>query len=114
MEYIVLDDDQDLAKAADHAFSGRMVHVEVGFEMGPDGPEPKVELLRVLLDQVQRLFAVDSRQYLPHPFVDSRYLRSCVIDPARRPGTPGGVREPRRPRPDPVRDAVALPRPEHS
>lgn len=108
MEHVVLDHRRDVEQAADLALSGRAVHVVVGFEMGPDGPEPKVELLRLLLDRVQRRFSVERRRYVPHPFVDSRYLRSCVVDPSRPPGRSGGVREPRRPRPDPLGGAASL------
>jgi hypothetical protein len=62
VEYIILDADQDVRNAANYAFSGRIVHVEVEVEMGPDGPEPKVELLRVLLDQ--------TRSMIPYAYLD--------------------------------------------
>lgn len=114
MEYVVLEDQRDVERATGYAFSGRAVHVEVGFEIGREGLEPKVELLRLLLDRVQRRFAVNSCQYVQHPTVDRRYLQSCAIDPAQPPGAPGGVREPRRPRPDPMSDAVALSEPKYN
>lgn len=113
MEHLVLHEERDVEQALRLAVSGLVVHVEVGFDRGPEGWEPKVELLRLLLDRVQRRFAIDHRRYVPHPYVESRYLKSCVIDPARPPGRSGGVREPRRPRPNPQRVAAALRPPGH-
>ena len=108
MEFFVLRSDWDVLAAQRCVADGRAVWVEVDFEIGPDGPEPKVELLRLLLDQVQRRFAVEDRQYVPHPFVPRRYLHSCVIQPTPPPGRSSGVREPRVPRPDPNVSAAAI------
>lgn len=111
MERIILDTSDDVDSATDLVFLGHRVHVEVGIEAGPLGLEPKVELLRILLDRVQRRFAVRDRVYIPHPNVESRYLASCLIQPAPDQGGRGGVREPRRPGPEPLKDSMALDRP---
>lgn len=99
MEFIVLRNDWDVHMAEAFVARGEAVQVSVDYDFGPDGLEPKVELLRLLLDQVQRRFAVEERRYVPHPSVPRRYLQSCVIQPAP-PDAPTRVREPRVPRPD--------------
>jgi hypothetical protein len=108
VERITIDTSNDVDAATDLIFLGHPVHVEVGVEAGPLGPEPKVELLRILLDRVQRRFAVKERTYIPHPSVESRYLSSCLIQPVPDHGDPAGSREPRRPRPGPLADSIAL------
>ena len=83
MDTLVLDDMWDVDVAVARLAYGETLRVEVGDEQGPNGPEPKVELLRVLLDTVQRSHRVGQLRYVPHPWVSSRYLRSCVIAPPR-------------------------------
>lgn len=108
VERIILDTSDDVDVATDLVFLGHQVHVEVGIEAGSLGPEPKVELLRILLDRVQRRFAVGDRVYVPHPEVESRYLASCLIQPVPDQGGRGDVREPRHPRPTPLNVSMAL------
>lgn len=108
MKWIVLHAAQHVREATEIVEGGEAIWVSVGFEEGPDGPEPMVEVLRLLLDQVQRRFAVIARDYVPHPTVSARYLQSCLIQPTppRRPM--GGVREPRSPSPAPIAGAATV------
>lgn len=108
MENVVLGGDLDVIRALLLVEQGVAIRVVVDDEKGPDGPEPQVEFLRQLLDEVQRRFAVEDRQYVPHPWVDARYLRSCVIRPVPPRGQASGVREPRTPRPAPVAGRMAV------
>ena len=101
VDVIVLRSEWDIEVASTFVEHGQPVRVEVDFEQGPDGPEPKIELLHILLDRVQRRHSIEPRGYVPHPSVQWPYLRSCVVQPTPPRGHPDGVREPRRPKPGP-------------
>jgi hypothetical protein len=83
METLVLDDMWDVDVAVARLAYGETLRIQVGDDDGPHGPEPKIELLRVLLDTVQRTYRIGQLDYVPHPLVSRRYLQSCVIAPPR-------------------------------
>lgn len=80
---------------------GHTIKVELTHEPGPRGDEPRVELLRLLLDDMAGTYRAEDLEYVPHPWLEQRYLQSCVLQPIRRGGDPGGVREPLLPHPTP-------------
>ena len=88
MERLILKQAEDVDRAVSTVQSGTPIQVCVSDEDGPQGAEPQVEFLRMLLDQTQRWFAVTDLEWTPHPFVPKKYLRSCVI----RPEPPGSAR----------------------
>ena len=94
LENMVLGDDVDVIRALLLVEEGVAVRVMVDDEDGPDGPEPRIAFLRQLLDEVQRRFTVEDREYVPHPWLDARYLRSCVVRPVPPRGRASGVRGP--------------------